>query len=122
MVEVDGDSEEGLQLEKLGILSPMKADALGVFSSIPTLSFHLMDSKRVEELEQGDWRSGVTPSELVQFTDLLSSRIARIKEKCSKPFLDIESSYQLIADDLKVLHCNTAHLQTHLGCPSPLRV
>lgn len=78
----DNASLQGLQLDKLSILSPTKANNLqGIFSFLPSLSFDSLDSEWIEDLEQGNWRSTVSPHELLQYADLLSKRIVKIKSK-----------------------------------------
>jgi hypothetical protein len=114
-----GDVVSDLQLEKLSVLSPTKGD--GIFDFLPTLSFDSDESMTSETGVQKEWRALVSPAELLVYTDNLNNKIKKIKAGWPKPFLDIESGYQLLIEDLKVLHKNMSIVQAHLGQPAPIK-
>lgn len=107
-----------LAFKPLGILSPTKGDAT-MFDFQPTLSFDSTDSSVIGRLAESEdnWRSLVSPTQLLQYIDTINKRVKQIKMAWSKPFRDIESSYKLLVADLQVLNDNITILHTQVGNP-----
>jgi hypothetical protein len=113
------NEEEGkdFTFHKLSILSPTRGDPdQGMFFSNPTLSFDSSDSNASHEGSQ-NWWDRVDPVELLVYADRLNKKITKIKEVWSKPFIDIESGFHLLAEDMRIMDANTHVLGSHLGKP-----
>jgi hypothetical protein len=82
------------------------------FFSNPVLSFDSSDC--AASSDTSNWREQINPVELLLCIDKLIMILMKIKEAWSKPFIDIDSGFCLITEDLKVMDPNIHNLRTHL--------
>jgi hypothetical protein len=101
--------DDDLYQDSLQLLSPAASkNKNGVFKIIPTFSFESVNSDTASQDEQEG-------SNLDKKLAKLEGKVVSLKNKLSRPFLDIDASYMVMTADLVKLHAHVQNIWEVIG-------
>jgi hypothetical protein len=107
--EDDSMKDDELDQESFHLLSPVASKSKnGVFKIVPTFSF---DSVNSETASQEDDQRPNLDKKLAK----LEGKVVSLKNKLSRPFLDIDASYTVMTTDLVKLHAHMQNIREVIG-------